>query len=89
MNRDQLEAMGEASSAGKYNRIKQLKEDFIKAKVITVASAVRKYGYSESTVIKWAKEAGVPLMNNDGKSSVVPMTDTNTPEWLKAFVNNN
>ena len=43
-------------------------------------------GYTERTVEKWAKDGNIPLLRNDGKT-VVPVTNENSPVWLKEWLN--
>lgn len=81
----QLTSMGTASNEKREQRIMQLRVDFRKQKVITVASAAAAYGYSENTIRKWAKDGKIPLLES-GSKTVVPLTFDNTPDWLQTFV---
>lgn len=83
--------MGEASSLKRLKRIHQLQLDFQAGTVLTVASAMRKYGYRRPTIEKWAKEGNVPLINDlilDHTATIVPVTDKNmSPIMRKMFDN--
>lgn len=77
-----LEDMAQASEEKKLQRIMRLRNDFNHRKVITLRSAVARYGYSLPTVKKWAKQGNIPLLQDNGEP-IVPVTEDNSPAWLK------
>ena len=82
-------AMGDASSLKRLKRIHQLQLDFRDGYVLTVASAVKKYGYRRNTIIKWAKEGNVPLVDDlvlDHTATVVPATEKNMSPIMKQML---
>ncbi|MBZ2406624.1 hypothetical protein [Liquorilactobacillus hordei] len=70
------------SNEKRLQRIMKLRRDFNEKKVVTVKSASAATGYAYSTIVKWCKDGDIPLVDIEGKT-VVPMTDKNTPRWLK------
>lgn len=77
-----LTDMALASNEAREQRIMKLRRDFNNKKYITVQSVVNGTGYVYNTVLKWAIDGNIPLLGNDGKP-VVPLTEENTPRWLK------
>ena len=77
-----LDQLGNASNEKRNQRIMVLRSDFAHRRVVTVNSAVKRYGYRESTVVRWAKDGDIPLITNDGKTTVVPVRQSNAPQWL-------
>lgn len=71
--------LGTSSNEKKTQNIMKLRSDFQKREVVTVLSAVKKYGYTEETIIRWAKEGDIPIFHN-GKP-VVRMHVDNKPKW--------
>lgn len=74
--------MGLASNEKRIQNIMRLQKAFRNQEVTTVASAVRKYGYTQHTIISWCEEGNIPLWNSETNSSVVPITVKNRPQWL-------
>lgn len=81
-----LSDMAFSSNEKREQRIMRLRQGFREKKFITVKSASKAMGgYSEATVEKWAKDGDVPLLKSNG-NPVVPITDENSPEWLKEWL---
>lgn len=80
-----LSDMANSSYEKRQQRIMQVRRWFNEQKVVTVESVMQKTGYSEKTVIKWAKDGDIPLIKKDG-NPVVPLNEQNTPTWLKQFI---
>lgn len=76
-----LSDMANRSYEKRQQRIMRLRRWFNDKEVVTVDSVIAKTGYAKSTVIKWAKDGDIPLIDNDG-NPVVPLNDRNTPTWL-------
>lgn len=78
-----LDNLALASNEARNQRIIQLRQAFAKQQIITVESAVKQTGYTRTTVISWAKQGNIPLWDAKRKQSVVPLTDANTPSWMR------
>lgn len=61
--------------------INDLCELFYDQKATTITACASKMGYPVATIINWAKQGDVPLINPDGQP-IVPLNDTNTPVWF-------
>lgn len=82
-----LKDMSMSSNEKREQRIMLLRKGFSEKKFFTVKAACSAMGgYTERTVEKWAKDGDIPLLRNDGKT-VVPVTDENSPVWLKEWLN--
>ena len=82
-----LSYMAFSANEKREQRIMRLRKGFREKKFITVASAAEGMGgYSKATVEKWAKDGDIPLLKSNGKP-VVPVTDKNSPKWLKEWLN--
>lgn len=80
-----LENMAMAANEAREQRIIRLRQMFKKMEVVTVASAVKKTGYSRKTVVSWCKAGNIPLFDEIKQNTVVPMTPANTPAWFDDF----
>lgn len=78
-----LSDLATASNEKREQRIMQLRRLFDLKHVATVASAVQKFGYSQNTIIKWAKDGNIPLYDTEKQDYVVPVTKENLPKWAK------
>ena len=76
-----LDNLANSSYERRQQRIMKLRRDFNDMKYITVDSVVKLTGYTEATVIKWAKDGNIPLLIDNG-TTVVPVTDENRPTWM-------
>lgn len=74
------ETLGFYSNEKMVQNIMRLRQQFNAQQVVTVESAVKRMGYSESTIIKWAKKGNIPLLYKG--STVVPQTAENIPDWM-------
>lgn len=74
--------MGNAANERREQRIMRLRRDFSAQKVVTVMSAAKYYGYLETTILKWAKDGNIPLINTKTGHTVVPISSENAPAWL-------
>lgn len=74
--------MGLASNEAKEQRILLLKKWFNNQEVITLQSAVKKTGYTEATIRKWAIQGDIPLWDTAKKTSIVPINSKNKPSWM-------
>ena len=64
-------------------RIIDLRNQFNLQKIVTVASAQRYFDHAgEGTILGYCKDGDIPLLINNHET-VVPLTGSNTPEWLK------
>lgn len=84
-----MSAMGDASSLKRLKRIHQLQVDFHHGDVLTVKSAVNRYGYRRATIEKWAKDGDVPLVNDlilDHTVTIVPVTEKNASPLMKQIL---
>jgi len=77
-----LDNLANASNEKREQNKMLLKQNFNKQVWVTVQSVVNATGYSKSTIEKWAREANVPMIKQDGQP-VVPLTDDNKPAWLE------
>ena len=77
-----LDNLASASNEKREQNKILLRSNFDKQVWVTVQSVVNATGYTANTIIKWAKEADIPLIQADG-SPVVPLTDVNMPKWLR------
>lgn len=77
-----LDNLASASNEKREQNKILLRSNFDKQVWVTVQSVVNATGYTANTIIKWAKEANIPLVQADG-SPVVPLTDANMPKWLR------
>lgn len=77
-----LDNLASASNEKREQNKILLRANFDKQVWVTVQSVVNATGYTANTIIKWAKEADIPLVQADG-SPVVPLTDANMPKWLR------
>lgn len=75
-----LSKLGNASNEKRMQNIMYLKKLFNHQEVVTVKSAVKKMGYTEKTILSYAKEGNIPLLL-EGKT-VVPITADNIPKWM-------
>lgn len=75
-----LSNLAMASNEKREQNIMILRAAFMKREVITVESAVKKFGYTEKTIIHWAKDGNIPLLLNN--QPLVPVTRENRPKWL-------
>lgn len=76
-----LSNMANASNEKFNQRVMILKRNFNDQKWVTVQSVMQATGYTEATVLKWAKAGNVPLLKPDG-APVVPLTKANRPRWI-------
>lgn len=74
-----LSNLANSSNEKREQRIMRLRSAFQHKEVITVESACRYFGYSRTTVINWAKDGNIPLI--DGQATVVPISKNNAPSW--------
>lgn len=75
--------MATSSYEKRQQRIMQLRRLFDLQKVATVKSAMDKFGYSYTTIIKWCKDGDIPLFDTDKNDYVVAVTRDNMPKWAK------
>lgn len=78
-----LSNMATSSNEKREQRIMQLRRLFNEGKVATVKSAMDKFGYSYSTVVKWCKDGDIPLFDTQKKDYVVPTNSHNLPKWAR------
>lgn len=69
--------MANASNEAREQNLMRLKRAYKEGKVVTVKSACDYFGYSEPTIIKWCKDAQVPLIDTKRKRYVVPVNQSN------------
>ena len=69
--------MTNASNEAREQNLMRLKRAYKEGKVVTVKSACDYFGYSEPTIIKWCKDAKVPLIDTKRKRYVVPVNQSN------------
>lgn len=61
--------------------INDLCELYYDQKATTVTACMAKMGYPVATIIAWAIQGDIPLINSEG-TPLVPLNDTNTPVWF-------
>lgn len=76
-----LSDMATAANERLNQRVMVLRRNFNEQKWVTVKSVMQATGYTEATVLKWAKKGNVPLLKDDG-APVVPLTKANRPRWI-------
>lgn len=76
--------MANRSNEGREQRIMKLRRLFELKKVVTVCSAMEKFGYSRKTIVGWCRSGNIPLVDTEhGTDTIVPLTKQNCPKWLK------
>lgn len=68
--------MANASNEAREQNLMRLKQAYREGKVVTVKSACDYFGYTEATIIKWCKDAKVPLIDTKRHRYVVPIDES-------------
>lgn len=79
ISKNTMRNMGVSSSMKRDDNIFKFRTLLSKGEIITVASACQKMGLSRNTIISYAKEANVAIVD-DKKKCIIPKTDDK--EWL-------
>ena len=74
-----FDSLGAKSNERKEQNIMLLRKLYSQQKVVTINSAMKYFGYSEKTILKWCKEGDIPLIY-EGKPAV-PFNAENIPSW--------
>lgn len=77
-----LTNMALSSNERREQNIIRLRQAFNKRQVVTVKSAMQWCGYSRTTILRWAKDGNIPLIDDKSGKTVVAMTSQNKPRWL-------
>lgn len=78
-----LDNLANASNERRLQTIMKVRRDFNEGIIKTVKSGAVKYVVSENTMLKYCKDGDIPMWDTKKNQPVVPLTETNTPDWLK------
>ena len=78
-----LDNLANYNNEQRQQNIIKLQQGFAQQRFVTVASVMQAWGVTRPTVLKWAKDGNVPLIDTDRKvpQTVVPVTAENEPRW--------
>lgn len=72
-----LEILGEASNEKRNQRIMKLRNAFNDERVNTLQEAAKLSGYTVTTVVKWARDGDIPLLDEQTGQPIVVLTAAN------------
>ena len=77
-----LNDMANASNERRLQTVMRLKQMFRRQQVVTVMSAMQKFGVTRTTILKYCRSGDIPLLDTETRTTVVAVTDSNRPSWM-------